>query len=293
MSNTLEALRHKIGGAEQLESVVRTMKAQAASNIGQYELATNALKDYYRTVELGLIACFRQSAPVAGAPSGKKEEDVAAVVFGSDQGLVGQFNDRLTDYVHAQLDPLPGKKIIWAIGERICGHLNDAGFTVKKTLTVPGSVTSIEPLIGQILAESIPTRGQGNAMPLVIFYNRRQSGSMYEPVRQQLLPLDAAWQKTLTQGTWPTGNLPEVIGDTATTLYALLREYLFISLFRACAESLASENSSRLAAMQRAGKNIDEMLESLKQTSRTLRQSSIDEELFDVIAGYVLLAKAT
>ena len=70
---------------------------------------------------------------------------------------------------------------------------------------------------------------------------------------------------------------------TPRPLRALIREYLFVSLFRACAESLASENASRLAAMQRADKNIDELLEDLNGTFHRLRQSGIDEELFDVI----------
>ena len=85
---------------------------------------------------------------------------------------------------------------------------------------------------------------------------------------------------------WPTANLPEVLSGDTMTLRALIREYLFISIFRACAESLASENASRLAAMQRADKNINELLESLHGTFHKLRQSSIDEELFDVISGY-------
>jgi F-type H+-transporting ATPase subunit gamma len=78
-------------------------------------------------------------------------------------------------------------------------------------------------------------------------------------------------------------------GGTAT-LGALIREYLFVSLFRACAESLASENASRLAAMQRADKNIDELLEDLQKTFHRLRQSGIDEELFDVISGFEALS---
>jgi len=69
-----------------------------------------------------------------------------------------------------------------------------------------------------------------------------------------------------------------------------MREYLFVSLFRACAESLASENASRLAAMQRAEKNIDELLEALNGKFHRLRQSAIDEELFDVISGFEALA---
>jgi F-type H+-transporting ATPase subunit gamma len=105
-----------------------------------------------------------------------------------------------------------------------------------------------------------------------------------------LLPLDAQWQQGLAHVRWPVGNLPEVIGGGTTTLRALIREYLFISLFRACAESLASENASRLAAMQRAEKNIDELLEDLNRTFHRLRQSGIDEELFDVVSGFEALS---
>ena len=62
---------------------------------------------------------------------------------------------------------------------------------------------------------------------------------------------------------WPTPNLPEVIGGGTATLQAFISGYLFVSIFRACAESLAAENASRLSAMQRADKNIDELLEDL------------------------------
>jgi F-type H+-transporting ATPase subunit gamma len=81
------------------------------------------------------------------------------------------------------------------------------------------------------------------------------------------------------------------MGDRANTLRALIREFLFVSLFRACSDSLASENASRLAAMQRADKNIDELLEDLNGKFHRLRQSGIDEELFDVISGFEALSK--
>jgi len=75
-------------------------------------------------------------------------------------------------------------------------------------------------------------------------------------------------------------------------LQALIREYLFVLLFQACAESLASENASRLAAMQRAEKNIKEILEDLNRTFHRIRQEAIDEELFDVVAGFEALTGA-
>ena len=80
------------------------------------------------------------------------------------------------------------------------------------------------------------------------------------------------------------------MNDRERTLRALVREYLFVSLFRACAESLASENASRLSAMQRAEKNIDELQEELNRSFHRLRQSNIDEELFDVMSGYEALS---
>ena len=58
MSDTTTSLRRKISSAGDLQSVVRTMKALAASSIGQYEQSVRALADYYRTVELGLSICL-------------------------------------------------------------------------------------------------------------------------------------------------------------------------------------------------------------------------------------------
>jgi len=150
---------------------------------------------------------------------------------------------------------------------------------------------AIAPLVGQILVETEARGGRGEEFELHLFYNRPTSGAAYAPVRQRLLPLDETWRRELAERPWPDGSLPEVMGNGTATLRALIREYLFISLFRACAESLASENASRLAAMQRADKNIDDLLEHLNRTFHRVRQSGIDEELFDVISGFEALSK--
>jgi F-type H+-transporting ATPase subunit gamma len=155
---------------------------------------------------------------------------------------------------------------------------------------VPNSVQAITPLVGQIQIESESHRAMGEYARVYVFHNRPRAGALYEPVSQRLLPLDQQWRQELTKVGWPTGNLPEVIGSGSTTLRALIRGYLFISLFRACAESLASENASRLAAMERADKNINELLDDLRGTFHRLRQSSIDEELFDVVSGFEALS---
>ena len=291
MTDSSESLRRKIGSASDLQSVVRTMKALAASSIGQYEKSVSALADYYRAVELGLSACFRGYRPaITAVPT--KAHTVSAIVFGSDQGLVGQFNDVIADYAIKALAALPGKAQVWAVGERVYARLADAGITPIGQFAVPNSVQAIAPLVGQLQIESEAQRLQNGNTSLWIFHNRPQAGALYDPVGQRLLPLDAQWQQDLLKIHWPSTNLPEVMGTGTTTLRALIREYLFISLFRACAESLAAENASRLAAMQRADKNINDLLAVLHGDFNQLRQSSIDEELFDLISGFEALGGA-
>jgi len=271
---------------------VRTMKALAASSVGQYEKAVSALGDYARTVELGLGACFRadQNMPLSQEGSSTKESTISAVVFGSDQGLVGQFNDVVADFAVKTLAALPEQTTrVWAVGERVEARLMDAGLPLGGCFTVPGSVKTITPLVGQILVDHQAHLDSGEISELHLFYNRPTSGAVYAPVAQRLLPLDDTWRKQQTEQGWPSKQLPEVMGHVADTLRHLIGEYLFVSLFRACAESLASENASRLAAMQRADKNIDELLAKLHSSFHQLRQSSIDEELFDVISGYEAL----
>ncbi|MEQ8667616.1 MAG: F0F1 ATP synthase subunit gamma [Pirellulales bacterium] len=293
MSDSTASLRRKISGAGDLQSVVRTMKAMAASSIGQYENSVHALADYYRTVELGLVACLREVGPthlISESKGRTVARPISAVVFGSDQGLVGQFNDAVSDYAIETLSALPGEHRVWSVGERVHARLADAGMPLAGVYAVPNSVKAITPLVGQILVESETHHIQSAIPELYLFYNHPTSDAVYAPVSQRLLPLDDAWSSRLARHRWPTNNLPEVMGGGIATLQALIREYLFVSLFRACAESLASENASRLAAMQRADKNIDELLEELNATYHRLRQSGIDEELFDVISGFEALS---
>ena len=292
MTETLESLRRKIDGASELDSVVRTMKALAASSIVQYERALRSLDDYYRTVELGLIAWSGHTNTTIDSYRRVRESNAAtgAVVFGSDQGLIGQFNEVLVDYAVNKLASMPGNEInIWAVGERVQGVLADVSFTTTGYFPMPNYIAAISSLVGRILTEIATQHEQGKVSEVYLFHNRPKSGAVYEPVMQQLLPLDKAWQHELARIPWPTRNLPEVINNGESTLKALIHEYLFISLYRSCAESLASENASRLAAMQRAEKNIEELLEELNQAFHRLRQSSIDAELFDVIAGFEAL----
>lgn len=291
MADTLESLQRRKQSAAELDSVVRTMKAMAASNIGQYEAAVKSLQDYYRTVALSIYASFLNQPVRASLVSSinKKENETIAIVFGSDQGLVGRFNDALAEFVQHQLQQINSNKNIWIVGERMLPSFNEKNFAASKTFVVPNSVDGITSLVNEVLVKIEEAREQGHLHALYLFHNAPVNEAGYDQTMSQLLPLDGQWKKDIGITSWETKNLPQVIGGNEKLLPALIREYLFMSLYKACAESLASENASRLEAMRRAEKNIGEMLDDLKQTYNRLRQSTIDEELFDVVAGFEAL----
>jgi F-type H+-transporting ATPase subunit gamma len=294
MSGSTEQLSRKISGAKDLGGVVRAMKALAASSVGQYERAVAALADYLRTIELGLIACLHLGSQSlsGGEIKPRHAPQIGAVIFGSDQGLVGSFNEVIVEFSLQALHALPGKVTqIWVAGERAKSLLMESALCPVTGLDVPGSLDAITPLVGQLLLEIQSAREKGDVWEIQVFHNRPKQSAAYEPVGRRLLPLDQAWQEKLHATPWPTKIPPQVIDDIPSALPAFIQGYLFVLLFQACAESLASENGSRLASMQRAEKSIDGMLEDLNRKFHRLRQEGIDEELFDVIAGFKALTK--
>ncbi len=209
MSETLENLKHKMDTADQLYSVVRTMKALAASNIGQYENAVQSLEDYYRTIELGLVACFRHFKKnfFSEKENTTDENGTGIVIFGSDQGLVGQFNSILLDFMSKKINDLPGKKFVWVIGERVHSELENSNLSPVNLYTAPASVKTITSLVENILLSVETYRTKGKISQVFVFYNKPVSKVAYEPFGQQLLPVNKVWEFELAQIECTTKNL--------------------------------------------------------------------------------------
>lgn len=309
MSEGMEALEHQLGTAKKLDGVVRTMKALAAANMGQYENAVRSLEGYYQTVRLGLAACFGANSLPAngtgqwienGSHPGTFEDAGRApagwILFGSDQGLVGRFNSLLLETVaDTQRGQTPVPRIAlspaWIVGERLAMEIDGRGFSPQETYPAPISIGRITGLVNRLLLAIEQQRAIGHLREVFVCHNKPMGKTSFTPVTQRLLPLDEGLHEELAGIRWPTPLRPQVIGGVQTTGMALVREYLFVSLYKACAESLASENASRLAAMEHAEKNIRELSEDLLRTYDRLRQEAIDEELFDVIFGAEAIGK--
>jgi F-type H+-transporting ATPase subunit gamma len=294
MGDSANALKRKIRSAGDLQTVVRAMKALAASRIDQYSRSVRSVADYEAAVQLALGACLRlesHQAPPNLDSQKIEEHPVDAIVFGSDQGLVGQFNEVIGEYAKTSLVSLGVTAKIWAVGQRVQSYLADSDFSIAGGFEVPGLIEGVSPLIGDILIKIQERRPTSHLARVYVYYNQHSAGERYDPVVQQLLPLDEKWREERLGVLWPTKKLPEILGSGPATLRALIRESLFVSLFRACTESLASENASRLAAMSRADQNINSLLKNLKSDSERLRQTNIDEELFDVVSSFEALGQ--
>jgi F-type H+-transporting ATPase subunit gamma len=269
------------------------MKALAASSVGQYERAVQALESYYRTVALGLCVCFATTASTTDVAHGARPVRRGVVLFGSDQGLVGRFNEVMMDFVAQTLRALPEMTTqVWVAGQRMQELVADAGWISPLSLPIPNSVGAIGPLVDKLLVDIFGARAQDRVDEVYLFHNRPGAAGSYHPISKRLFPIDSQWQRDLKALRWPTRVLPEVIGGSNAPFDAFIREYLFVSLYQACAESLASENAARLAAMQRAEDNITRILDELDRSYRRMRQESIDEGLFEVVSGYEALSQA-
>ena len=98
---TAESLRRALAVTEELQSVVKTMKALAGVNIRQYEQAAHAVAEYSRTVEMGLQIALRRIPVNVLPPRHAPGRKLGAIIFGSDQGMCGPLNDQVV--THASL----------------------------------------------------------------------------------------------------------------------------------------------------------------------------------------------
>ncbi len=289
----MESMKGRIRSTEKLFSVVKTMKSLAAVNIRQYEQAVESVGDYQRTVEMGLQVVMRHRDDLLIGTRVAPRRSLGAVVIGSDVGMCGSLNDQIASFSLAVIKNYrgldPQSRPILAVGEKVAAIFHDEGLPVERTFRVPGSVEGITGIVEEILLNIDAWRRERRLDQVLLFFNQQESGVNYRPQQFKLLPEDQEWLENLQQKSWPGPSLPTYTMDWDPLFSALIRQYIFISLFRSLAYSLASENASRLAAMQRAEKNIEEKLEVLNSEFHHQRQTAITEELLDIISGFEAL----
>ena len=288
MAQTLDSLIRRTTSMQGIRSVVHTMKTLSVINSAPYERAASAIAAYHETVLEGLHAFMSQSGPITLAqPDGAAQ---VMVVFGSDHGLCGNYNEALAGHVGQHIS---AQTTVLCVGAQMADALADQGFEVEKAFFPPASVDGIGRL-ANLLTQKLDILRQDNRpheISVSLAYFAREEGGMQAPKTVVLLPLDASMIADLQARPWVSSSLPYFSLPLENLFMALIRGHLFASLFRASAEALVTENAARLALMQQAEQSVDDRLDALKSDTRAMRQSEITTELLDVIIGFEALKK--
>ena len=289
MAQTLEDLRGQVESTEDLASITRAMKALAAVRIRQSREAVDSLRAYASAVERG----FQILVTRERVPSGGEGGAPLAVVLGSDLGMVGRFNRKVANQAEERLEEEgagEGKRpLVLTVGERVASEMAGRGWEMESRFGMPDTLEGMTPRVQDLLVALEELRAREDPSRILLVYNEYRSGADYAPTALQVLPLDEGWVAELGRRSWPGRVLPGFNIPSGELFSRLLREHLFLSLFRAMAESHASENASRLASMEAAEKRIRERLEDLKGRLNQQRKQQMTEELLDIMAGAAAL----
>jgi len=303
---TLEELHRRIGNAGEMQSVVSSMKVLAVVSIRQFERSLASLSDYSRAVELGLQAVIQQGpleireavedfeTDSPNAARNTTAQNTMALILGSEQGLSGQFNEQIVSFALDTMDRLnipTGSRRLVTLGDHAAFRLKSMNLSVEKTFPIQGSVDGMTRCIREVFMHIAPEHGSPVALvasqdaPVLIFHNKPLSGAHYQPRMSRLLPIDVLFLKELSARPWPSRSVPTFTMDALQIFRKLMQQHIRIMVERAYVESLLSENTSRLLAMQVAEKNIGEYLEDLQHDFNNRRQGEITAELLDIVAG--------
>src|SRR5690606_34094672 len=231
--------------------VVRTMKTLASVRVHQYRRTMRALDASTLTLDRAARALLHLHPELADPEPLPPDASAALVVFGSDRGLCGPFNDRMARAAAARLDGDAARERtrVVAIGRRVASRL-----------PAPSALATVEAWMASLLGVVDAWRAEGAAERLLLVYSRPVGATRFEPRTVQVVPIDPAWLRSLRDRPWPTRRVPMELSDPARLAKAVIRQRMALAIVKAFGSSLAAENAARLAAMEAASRNVEERL---------------------------------
>lgn len=275
--------------AQDLQSVVRTMKALSAVSIRQYQQAVKSLREYNRVIELAFRILLKNRPKQKSEAKTTGGKRLGVVLFGSDQGMCGQFNEVVISHLQDRIykwDFTEEEVKLITVGKKVTDHMKSIGLSTVRSFTTPGSAEAITVKSRLILPYIQKWYSQPDIKTIYLLFNKYESGASYHPTEDRLLPLNDNWIEQLKQKKWPTKKIPKHTIPWENLFLQTARHYLFASLYTAFAQSLAAEHAARLQSMQGAEKNISERLEELTDKYHRQRHSAITSELLDIVSGF-------
>ena len=290
---SLEKLQRQIKTTRELRDIVSTMKLLSSVSILQYEQASRALEKYRHNLT-GAFQALISQRKISHAKVLSGQQKHLLVLVGSDNGMVGKFNQEIVKEARQYLRKIgisPQKVLFIVIGKRLNMLVSQQKWPMYAQYGISNSVKIVNTLAENIILHIDQAMTREKVTHVMVFTNRRIKNQPVKVEKRQVLPFNTQALKNLKNKPWPTNNIPLITLPTAQMFSALVREMMLIFLSDVLNGSLAAEHWTRMTNMQNAEKNIDDNLEELDKQYQQKRQEQITEELIDVVSGASALKK--
>jgi len=289
---SLKTLKGRIASVKSTQKITKAMKMVAAAKLRRAQSAAEAGRPY--TIRLEAVMASLASKVVVGPESPKllagtgKQDTHLLVVATSDRGLAGAFNSNIVRAARRHADALirDGKQVyFYLIGRK--GRAVITRLYPKQIVHQydTGAVKYVAFADAQAIAEEIVERfGHGDFDVATLFYARFQSALVQEPMAQQIIPVPMPAPAPALSSSGADAAV-EYEPDEEEILAELLPRNVAVQVFRALLENAASEQGSRMTAMDNATRNAGDMINRLSIQYNRTRQAAITTELVEIISG--------
>ena len=286
---SLKALKNRIASVKSTQKITKAMKMVAAAKLRRAQQAAEAARPYSERMAAVVTSL---AGAMAGNPEGPKllagtgrQDTHLLVVCTSDRGLAGAFNTNIVRAARRHADALTaeGKKVyFYLVGKK--GRAVIARVYPKQIIHQhdTGAIKYVSFADAQEIANDIVDRYQTDGIDVVhLFYARFQSALVQEPIAQQIIPVPPVEAAVATG----TSAAVEYEPEEDEILAELLPRNVAVQVFRALLENAASEQGSRMTAMDNATRNAGDMINRLTIEYNRTRQAAITKELIEIISG--------
>lgn len=278
---TWEATHQRKQAVETVHDVVSAMRAIAAGRIQGAQKTLESARGYHEVVLRAMAALLDGSALL---PAGVDHRPTTLLVMTSEQPLCGSFNPDVVGFAESRWEVLrkAGDAHLVVVGQRGIRQVMARGMEVTASEPAATTLEGLHDLVKR-LADLLGTRhAAGDLGVLRVVFNRYQSLSEQVPTEIQVLPPDL--ERIRRAATSRPSKVLRYL-TPAEILGGLVQEYLFISLYLVAVESFASEQASRLVAMDSSTRNTERMLETLRDLERRERQGEITAQVLELIGA--------
>jgi F-type H+-transporting ATPase subunit gamma len=291
---SLKALKIRIGSVKSTQKITKAMKMVAAAKLRRAQEAAEAGRPYAE--ELTKVMQRLASGVTVGPESPKllagtgKDTNQLLVVATSERGLAGAFNSNIVRAAVRKARELEaqGKSVkFYLIGKKGRAVINRLfpGKIVHQVDQTHIKTVSFDDALE--VAQDIMHRFEAGEFDVArLYYAKFQSALVQIPTETQIIPVEipAASNDKAPENAGPVAAF-EYEPDEEEILAALLPRNIAVQLFRAFQENAASEQGSRMTAMDNATRNAGDMIKRLTIQYNRSRQAAITTELVEIISG--------